>query len=92
MKCIKNTIIKLFPTEQSIVERVSVQVSEYSQRNGGADNGCLFAVEVLFPDGKWWAVGYYKSLEEAKAAATKEAAERGADLIAVSFWPNCQPI
>ena len=51
MECIENMIIKLFLTEQSIVERVSLQVAEYSQRNGGSDNGTLFAVEVLFPDG-----------------------------------------
>lgn len=81
-------IINLFPTDRSIVERVSVQVSEYSERNGGSDNGTWFIVEVLFPDGKHVWSSYHRSVEDARRAAENEAAARSADLLTVSMWPN----
>ncbi|WP_334151610.1 hypothetical protein [Hyphomicrobium sp.] len=85
-------ITKLFPETEGVVSRVSVQISEYSERNGGAEEGMgtLFAVEVLFPDGKWSNVGYFKDLDEARRAAENEAAARGADMLSVSCWPNRQ--
>tara|TARA_R110000751_G_scaffold307812_1_gene431820 strand:- start:13203 stop:13472 length:270 start_codon:yes stop_codon:yes gene_type:complete len=83
-------IRKLFPEAEHVVSKVSVQVSEYSERNGGADHGTLFAVEVLFPDGKWSNMGWFRDLSEARRTAENEVAARGADLLPVSLWPNRQ--
>ena len=76
----------------SAVAKVSVQVSEYSERNGGYDNGALFAVEVLFPDGKWVVMGYHKVLSAARQHAREEAEARAADLLSVSLWPGGDPV
>lgn len=70
-------IHKLFPTPQSIVDRVTVMVSEYSEANGGSDCGTLYLVEVMFPDGKWWSVSHHRVLAEARAAARAEARAPG---------------
>lgn len=81
-------ITRLFDDCRSGISRVSVQVSEYSERNGGADRGTLYAVEVLFPDGKWSNMGYYRDLAEARRAASEEANARGAELLEISIWPT----
>lgn len=83
-------IRKLFDNENATVAKVSVQVSEYSERNGGSDDGTLYAVEVLFPDGKWTNVGYHRDLANARLAAREEAAARGADILLASRWPTRQ--
>lgn len=83
-------ITRLFGGTSGTVSKVSVQVSEYSERNGGADSGTLYAVEVLFPDGKWFNMGYHRDLAEARRAASKEAKARGAELLAISKWPARQ--
>ena len=85
-------IVSLFPTENSCLNKVSVQVSEYGEKNGGCDNGTLFVVEVLFPDGKWWEVSHHRSLHEARLAASKEAAARSADLLPVTLWSDRVPL
>ncbi len=85
-------IVELFKEEERYVTKVSVQISEYSKRNGGAGEGMgtLYAVEVIHPDGKWTVMGWYEDLNEARRGAQAEAEARGADLLAVSCWPNRQ--
>lgn len=81
-----------FPTHDanSIVARVSVQISEYSEANGGRDPGdrTLYAVEVLFTDGTWSTVDFYNDYSEARRIALGEAEARGADLLEESLWPT----
>lgn len=76
----------------SIVSQVSVQVSEYSEENGGTDPGTgrLFAVETLFTDGKWNPEGYHRTLPAASEHAAQVAKDRGAVLLEKSLWPNRQ--
>ncbi len=74
----------------SVVTRVSVQVSEYSRANGGCDQGTIYAVEVLFPDGKWDLVSLHDNLADAWLAAEKEASERKALLLPETLWPSRQ--
>lgn len=82
-------IIKLFPTANSVVDRVSVQVSKYSEENGGSNSGTLYIVEVVFPDGQWIQSSHHRVLEAAQRAAREEATARGAELLTHSLWPYC---
>lgn len=79
---------QMFQDDTGTVQRVSVQVSKYSEENGGSNCGTLFLVEVLFPDGKWEVISRHKDLEEAQQAARREAETRDAVVLAQSFWPN----
>ena len=74
----------------SCVSRVSVQVSKYSEENGGSDRstGTLFAVETVFPDGTWKNEGYFRILAVAKAKARQVSEKRGAVVLVDSMWPN----
>ena len=81
---------KLFSSDKNFVTRPTVQVSEYSEENGGSDSGTLYAVEVLFPDGTSVYSGFYRDLPSANTAAKTEAAARGAELLSESVWPNRQ--
>lgn len=79
---------QIFEEDTGTVQRVSVQVSKYSEENGGSNLGTLFLVEVLFPDGKWEVISRHKDLAEAQKAARVEAEVRDAVVLAQSFWPN----
>lgn len=86
-----NANVVLMPgSENSCVDRVSVQVSEYSEENGGASigSGTIYAVETLFPDGTWATDCHHRDLIAAKAAAERVAKNRGAVLLINSIWPN----
>lgn len=83
-------IVNLFEDAPGIVSKVSVHVSEYSEANGGSDKGTLYAVEVLFPDGKSAYIGFYKDLAEAWRIAGREAVARRADLLPHSLWKDRQ--
>lgn len=74
----------------SVVTCVSVQVSEYSAANGGADRGTLYVVEVLFLDGKWEMTSHHRDLAEAWCEAGYEAVKRKALLLPQSMWPSRQ--
>ena len=87
-----HTVTKLFRPGQHCVLQPSIQVSEYSERNGGHDKGILYIVEALFPDGEWTQVGHHTDLDEAKKAAAHEAQVRGAVMLEESLWPNRQVI
>lgn len=87
------TNVVSFPGAASgCVNQVSVQVSEYSEKNGGVDPGArtLFPVEVLFIDGTWVIAGHFYTLSDAKLAASKEAEKRNAVLLEKSLWPTRQ--
>lgn len=83
-------VIDIPSNSLSVVSRASVQVSKYSEENGGADRatGTVFAVETLFPDGTWVNEGYYRLLAVAKVKARRIADARGAVVLVDSIWPN----
>ncbi|MFC3628205.1 hypothetical protein ACFOM8_01960 [Paracoccus angustae] len=83
-------VIYLTPLTDGSVPRTSVQVSEYSPENGGADAGTgrIYAVETLFADGKWAIEGHFRDLAEAHLKAGEVAIARGAVLLPESVWPN----
>lgn len=81
-------IVDLFSGDVCGITRATVQVSKYSEENGGSDSGTLYIVEVLFPDGKWNSAGHFRDLGEARAAAAIEAEARDAELLTESRWPN----
>ena len=85
-----NNIVDLKDIWVGAVSRVSTQVSEFSEKNGGTDagGGTIFAVETLFLDGKWVTDGHFRSLIEAKDKAKQVSDERGSDLLTESIWPN----
>lgn len=82
------TVVEISKSKNACVSKVSVQVSEYSEANGGADNGTLYVVEVLFPDGTWVMTSHHKSLADAVDDAKSEAEKRDALLLTESMWPN----
>lgn len=84
------TIIDFPKSVLSCVSQVSVQVSKYSEENGGSDHetGTVYAVETLFPDGTWVNEGYYRLLAGADVKAQGVAIARGAVLLPESIWPN----
>ncbi|MDH4541076.1 MULTISPECIES: hypothetical protein [Sulfitobacter] len=87
------TNVVRFPgTASGRVSQVSVQVSMYSEKNGGVDPGerALYPVEVLFPDGTWEIASHFYTLADAKLAASLEAEKRDAVLLEKSFWPTRQ--
>lgn len=85
-----SNVIYLTPMTDGVVPQVSVQVSEYSPTNGGADpeTGTLYAVETVFTDGKWAIEGYFRDLAEAYLKAGEIASDRKAVLLPESIWPN----
>lgn len=75
----------------SVVKEVSVQVSEYSARNGGSEDGStVYFVEILYLDGTWDVSGWYRDLNEAKEAAKLQAVLLDVKLLSQSIWPNRQ--
>lgn len=70
------------------LDQVSVQVSEYSEANGGSDKGCYYAVEVLFTDDTWCVVCFESDHHTAIKRAEEEASVRGAVVLSESCWPN----
>ena len=85
-----NNIVSFPEGSLSCVSRVSVQVSEYSEENGGSDHttGKIYAVETLFRDGTWVNEGYYRILAVAKVKQREVASARGAVVLPESIWPN----
>jgi len=83
-------VIRLDNGAFDLVDRVSVQVSEYSEKNGGVDRGLptLYLVEVLFTDGTWATAGHFEDLAEARLAACMEAKNRNAKILKNSLWPS----
>lgn len=81
-------ILEIPMSPLSIVKRVTVMISEYSEENGGSDNGTLYAVEVLFPDGTSPEPEFFRDLKNAKSVAEQEAKSRNAVLVKKSLWPN----
>lgn len=79
-------LLKIPQSEHSCVSQVSIQVSEYSEANGGTDAGCIYAVEVLFPDGTWANAGHSRDLKLARAKAASEAVKRNAIVLPQSLW------
>ena len=81
-------VTPLFRKEKNFVTRPTVAISEYSEKNGGCDDGTLFGVEVLYPDGTYDNMGFFRDLSEAKSIAAIEVKVRGAALMEQSPWPN----
>ncbi|OJH45197.1 hypothetical protein [Paracoccus sp. SM22M-07] len=87
-------IIDIGTRSNSCVSRVSVQVSQYSEANGGSElgTGTLFAVETLFTDGTWLVEHWHRDLQAARDHARAVADDRGAVVLINSMWPNRQVI
>lgn len=85
-----SNIVQMPVSHLSVVSRVSVHIAEYSAENGGRDpnEAKLWGVEVLFPDGKWSSVGFFKTIKQARSVAKQEAKSRDAVLLSQCLWPN----
>lgn len=78
-------------SNDSVVTEVSVQVSEYSARNGGSDDGStLYLVEILYLDGTYDVSNWYRDLSEAREAAKLQAVLLDVRLLSQSIWPTRQ--
>lgn len=70
---------------RGIVTVPSLQVSYYTQEDGSK----LFAIEGLYPDGKWDILHHSRDIGEAWKLAGLIANERGLQLLPESLWPEC---